>query len=106
MERIIDLIINSFDFGYMFSVNILTYLVIKAIDQINGEDVSVPTWTKRIVAVLCGLLLGGIIYINEGYNNMLLYSFIASLVSWDTIFKPVIKYFKQLDYNKDENIRE
>lgn len=104
MEKIIDLILNSFDFGYMFSVNILTYLVIKSIDQLNGPDKSVPVWLKRIVAVLCGLLLGGIIYVNESYTNVLLYSFIASLVSWDTIFKPVIKYFKNLDYNKNENI--
>lgn len=101
MEKIIDLILNSFDFGYMFSVNILTYLIIKSVDQLNGPDKGVPTWLKRILAVLCGLILGTMIYINEGYSNILLYSFIASLVSWDTIFKPIIKYFKNLDYNEN-----
>ena len=107
MEKIIDLIIASFDFGYMFAVNILTYLVIKTIDQVNGPNKGVPVWLKRIIAVLCGLLLGGIICYYGEYSNVLLYSFIASLISWDTIFKPVIKYFKTLDYNKDEgNIGE
>lgn len=101
MEKIIDLLINSFDFGFMFSVNIFTYLVIKTIDQINGNK-KVPTWSKRIIAVLCGLILGYMIYVNEGYTNKLLYSFIASLVSWDIVFKPIIKYFKNLDYNKNE----
>ena len=104
MEKIIDLLIGSFDFGYMFSVNILTYLVIKTIDQLNGPNKGVPVWLKRIIAVLCGLLLGGMICVNDQYTNVLLYSFIASLVSWDTIFKPIIKYFKELDYNKNENI--
>lgn len=103
MEKIIDLLLNSFDFGYMFSVNILTYLIIKTIDQLNGPDKSVPVWVKRIIAVFCGLLLGGLICINSEYTNTLLYSFIASLISWDTIFKPIVKYFKDLDYNKNED---
>ena len=34
---------------------------------------------------------------------MLLYSFITSLVSWDIIFKPIVKYFKNFDYNKNED---
>lgn len=103
MEKIIDLLLGSFDFGYMLTVNILTYLVIKTIDQLNGSNKGVSTAVKRIIAVICGLLLGGIICYNGQYSNVILYSFIASLVSWDTVFKPVIKYFKNLDYNKDEN---
>ena len=103
MEKIIDLLLGSFDFGYMLTVNILTYLVIKTIDQLNGQNKGVSTAVKRIIAVICGLLLGGIICYNGQYSNVILYSFIASLVSWDTVFKPVVKYFKNLDYNKDEN---
>lgn len=103
IEKIIDLLLGSFDFGYMFSVNILTYLVIKTIDQLNGPNRGVPAWLKRVIAVLCGLLLGGMIVMNGQYSNVLLYSFIASLVSWDTLFKPIVKYFKELDYNKNEN---
>lgn len=103
MEKIIDLIIDSFDLGYMFSVNILTYLVIKLIDQLNGPDKAVPEWQKRVVAIICGLILGGIICYTSGFSTILVYSFIASLVSWDTIFKPIIKYFKNFDYNKNED---
>lgn len=103
MEKIIDLLLGSFDFGYMLTVNILTYLVIKTIDQLNGPNKGVSTAVKRIIAVICGLLLGGIICYYDQFSNVILYSFIASLVSWDTVFKPVVKYFKNLDYNKDEN---
>jgi hypothetical protein len=34
-----------------------------------------------------------------------MYSFILSLVSWDVIFKPLLKYFKNLDYNDNRKLR-
>ena len=105
MEKIFDIIISSFDFGYTLSVNILTYLCIKFIDTINKER-KVPTWLKRIVAAICGITLGGIIVSTSGYDNIILYSFILSLVSWDIIFKPLLKYFKNLDYNDNRKLRE
>jgi hypothetical protein len=43
MEQIINLIVNSFDFGYMFSVNVLAYLLIKVLDTMNGKK-TVPVW--------------------------------------------------------------
>ena len=105
MERIFDIVLSSFDFGYTLSVNILTYLCIKFIDSVNG-DRKVPTWAKRLMAVVCGCILAGIIMATQGYNNVIMYSFILSLVSWDVIFKPLLKYFKNLDYNDNRKLRE
>lgn len=105
MEKIFDILLSSFDFGYTLSVNILTYLCIKFIDSINKEKV-LPTWMKRLIAVICGGTLGGIIINTQGYSNVILYSFILSLVSWDVIFKPLLKYFKNLDYNDNRKLRE
>ena len=96
-EQLTNLLINSFDFGYMFSVNVLTYLIIKIIDCLNG-DKSVPTWLKRTIAVIAGLLLALIIVLMNGFTPSLLYSFILSLVSWDTIFKPLLKFIKGASY--------
>lgn len=96
-EQLTNLLINSFDFGYMFSVNVLTYLIIKIIDYLNG-DKSVPTWLKRTIAVVAGLLLALIIVLMNGFTPSLLYSFILSLVSWDTIFKPLLKFIKGASY--------
>ena len=96
-EQLTNLLINSFDFGYMFSVNVLTYLIIKTIDYLNG-DKSVPTWLKRTIAVISGLILALIIVLMSGFTSSLLYSFILSLVSWDTVFKPVLKYIKGASY--------
>lgn len=97
MEKIFDIVIQSFDLGYTLSVNILTYLCIKCIDSLNKER-KVPTWAKRLVAAICGTVLACIIISTQGYSNIILYSFILSLVSWDVIFKPLLKYFKNLDY--------
>jgi len=103
MEKIFDIVISSFDLGYTVSVNILTYLSIKFIDSLNGQRV-VPTWSKRLIAVLCGIILAGIIVSSQGFSNIILYSFILSLVSWDVIFKPLLKYFKNLDYNDNRKL--
>ena len=103
MEKIFDLLLGSFDFGYSFSVNLLTYLTIKLIDNLNGKK-RVPTYMKRIIAVICGIILGIIVIITQGFSMIIVYSFILSLVSWDAIFKPLLKYYKQLDYFKDGNL--
>ena len=105
MEKIFDIVLSSFDFGYALSVNILTYLCIKLIDSVNG-DKAVPTWAKRIMAVICGVTLGSIIVSTQGFTNVIMYSFILSLVSWDVIFKPLLKYFKNLDYNDNRKLRQ
>lgn len=99
-EQLTNLLLNSFDFGYMLSVNILTYLVIKVTDYLNGDKI-VPTWLKRTIAVICGLIIAGILTATNGFTNSLLYSFILSLVSWDTIFKPLLKLIKGASYKSD-----
>lgn len=102
MEKIVDILLDSFDFSYMLAVNVLTYFVIKTIDSMNGKK-HVPTWAKRIIALICGLILGVIITITSGFSNTLLYSFILSLISWDLIFKPIIKRLKGADYKNKDN---
>lgn len=102
MEKIFDLLLNSFDFGYMIAVNIVTYLIIKIIDELNGEK-AVPVWAKRLTAVGSGLLIVFILYLlQQPITPVFLYSFIASLVSWDIIFKPLLKYYKKLDYKQND----
>lgn len=105
MDRIFDIVLSSFDFGYTLSVNILTYLTIKFIDSMN-QSKPVKRWMKRVIALICGIVLASAIVATQGYSNIILYSFILSLVSWDVIFKPLLKYFKHLDYNDNGKLRE
>ena len=101
INNIITTIISSFDLSYCISVNILTYLIIKIIDELNGKK-DVSTWSKRIV-LLVVIFSTGVLYNLIGCDNkILLNSSILAPVSWSWIIKPICKYFK-IDY-KDFNI--
>lgn len=97
----ITTIISSFDFSYCISVNILTYLIIKLIDSLNGKKV-ISIWSKRIV-LLVVILSTGVLYNKIGCDSkILLNSAILAPVFWSWIIKPICKYFK-IDY-KDINV--
>ena len=87
--KFIEELLSRFDIAYMFAVNVATYLIIKTIDKFNGEKI-VPTWTKRIVAVIVGIIIGLAVTSFGTDKTIILYSFILSLVSWDILFKPIL----------------
>ena len=95
MDKFIDVIINgilsNFDFGFMFIVNVLTYIIIKVIDYFNGDS-KVPTWQKRCVLVISIAAMIGI-YITAGYDNtiMLVNSAILAPVFWSWVVSPILK---------------
>ena len=103
INNIITTVISSFDFAYCISVNILTYLIIKIIDELNGKK-DVSTWSKRIV-LLVVILSTGVLYNLIGCDNkILLNSAILAPVFWSWILKPICKKFK-IDY-KNINLFE
>lgn len=95
MDRFIDVIVDgilsNFDFGFMFIVNVLTYIIIKTIDYFNGDN-KVPTWQKRCVLVISIAVMIGI-YITAGYDNtiMLVNSAILAPVFWSWVVSPILK---------------
>lgn len=104
LEIIIGKLLDSFDFGYMLSVNIATYLIIKLIDSLNGAK-QVPTAFKRIVAVIIGLSIGIVLHLTSTIDiRILIYSFVLSLVSFDVIFKPFLNFLgDKVNYKKFKN---
>lgn len=95
MDKFIDVIVNgilsNFDFGFMFIVNVLTYIIIKTIDYFNGDN-KVPTWQKRCVLVISIVTMAGI-YIAAGYDNtiMLVNSAVLAPVFWSWVVSPILK---------------
>lgn len=95
MDRFIDVIVDgilsNFDFGFMFIVNVLTYIIIKVIDYFNGDN-KVPTWQKRCVLVISIAVMAGI-YIAAGYDNaiMLVNSAVLAPVFWSWVVSPILK---------------
>jgi hypothetical protein len=97
----VELFSTHFDLSFMLCVNVLTYILIKAIDDING-DKSVGTWTKRLVMIIsCFAIAAG--YRAGGYEEtvILINSSVLAPVAWSWIFKPILKKlgvdYKQID---------
>lgn len=91
IDVIVDGILSDFDFGFMFIVNVLTYIIIKVIDYFNGDN-KVPTWQKRCVLVISIATMAGI-YIASGYDNtiMLVNSAVLAPVFWSWVVSPILK---------------
>ena len=101
LEDFIKELLSHFDFAYMFAVNVLTYLLIKAIDSVNGTK-AVSTAVKRLIAVLAGAGIGAVAVKLGSEPATMVYSFILSLVSWDILFKPILnKLNDKINYKKD-----
>ena len=93
MDKLIDIIFDNFDFTYMISINVLTYLIIKVIDYINKEKV-VSTFVKRICLVIAIVVIT-IAYLLIGYDNKLtlINSAILSPVFYSWILRPILVHF-------------
>lgn len=91
IDVIVDGILSNFDFGFMFIVNVLTYIIIKSIDYFNGDN-KVPTWQKRCVLVI-SIFIMAMIYIASGYDNtiMLVNSAVLAPVFWSWVVSPILK---------------
>ena len=101
IEKILDLIISNFDFSYMITINVLTYIIIKALDYIN-KNKNVTTIEKRI-ALLTSIIAVTSCYLLSGYKEyiVLLNSAICAPVFYSWVIRPIlIKFnigYKQYD---------
>ena len=91
IDVIVDGILSNFDFGFMFIVNVLTYIVIKVIDYFNGDN-KVPTWQKRCILII-SIFTMAMIYIASGYDNtiILVNSAVLAPVFWSWVVSPILK---------------
>ena len=89
IEYILNQLLSNFDFGYMFTINVLVYIIVKIIDDHNGNK-KVSTWQKRVV-LLVSIIVMYILYKIDGYTNniILINSSILAPVFWSWILKPI-----------------
>ena len=90
--------LNSFDFAYCITVNVLTYLIINIINSRNG-NIDMKKWSKRIILLLCIVTVGCFYYFTGSDIKLVLNSAIISPVFWSWIIKPICRYFK-IDYKQ------
>lgn len=99
MEQIFSKLIANFDFGYMFVINVFTYIIIKIIDYFNGNK-TVSVLIKRI-CLICAIIMITAIYLIIGYDNKLILvnSAIVAPIAWSWIFRPILNKYN-LGYKK------
>lgn len=101
ISQIINTTIESFDFSFCISVNILTYLIIKLIDELNGSR-KVATWTKRCIMLIVVICISIAYYIIGSNPKLIINSAILAPVFWSWIGKPICNKFN-IDYRKDDD---
>ena len=100
MEEIINQVIANFNFNIMIDINIITYGIIKFIDDIDGNK-DPTTWQMRIVFVIVSIIIGAIyIYYNMDSPAIVFNYCIIAPVSWSWIAKPILNKLG-IDYKKD-----
>ena len=98
INNTIQTTLNSFDFAYCIIVNILTYLIINLINNKNGK-VDMKLLNKRIVLLICIVIVGSVYYFTGSDVKLILNSSIITPVFWSWIMKPICKYFN-IDYKQ------
>lgn len=101
MEQIISQLIANFDFALMLVINVITYGVIKFIDEFNGDKLP-TTWQKRIIFMIIACILG-IIYklVTDISIHIIINSCIVAPVAWSWLAKPIAIKFG-IDYKKNK----
>ena len=96
LSNTIQTTLESFDFAFCITVNVLTYLIIRLINDRNVHK-NLTTWNKRLVLLLVILSMGVLYYVLGNNTKTILNSAILAPVFWSWIMKPICKYFK-VDY--------
>ena len=99
ISQIINTTIESFDFSFCIAVNVLTYFIIKLIDEVNGER-NVGTWTKRLVLLVSIILISFVYHLAGNDLKLIINSSILAPVFWSWIAKPICNKLN-IDYCKD-----
>lgn len=95
-------ILNNFDFGFVISVNIITYAIVKIIESISKKEVKKLFKIIITIIVTIGFDIICIEY-TEMEKQILLNSSVLAPVAWDWVIKPICKLIK-IDYkNLDED---
>ena len=99
MEQIINQLVNNFDFGLIFILNVVTYIIIKFVDEINKEK-TVTTWQKRIIFVCASLVIGCVYYfLSDVKPIVIINSIIIAPIAWSWLAKPIAAKLG-IDYRK------
>lgn len=97
ITNIINNTISSFDIPFCITINIATYLIVNATNEIK-QTTKLTTWNKRVIFLFVSIIIGTIYCLLGSDYRTILNSVILAPVSWSWIFKPICAKLK-IDYN-------
>lgn len=100
-EQLFQYAITNFDFAFVISINVMSYLIITLIGYITKKEVNkaIKIGITIGVSIILFFLYGGITDVNK---EVLLNSSILAPVAWDWVIKPLCKWIK-IDYKQEES---
>lgn len=98
LNEIIQNTLQSFDFAYCITVNILTYLIVQVLSDRRGK-VMLSVWAKRGILVGVIAFTGAAYYMTGTDVKNLINSAILAPVFWSWVMKPICKKLK-IDYKQ------
>lgn len=101
IELILSYISESFDFGYIISINLIVYFIVKAIEYFKKDK---STKFIKVLTTILVTIIMAIIYkfTTDIDNERLINSSILAPVAWDWVIKPFCKLVK-IDYKEKLN---
>lgn len=89
MEQIINQLVRNFDFALMVVINVVTFAIIKAVDELNGDKVP-TTWQKRAIFVAAAVAVALLYSFTTDISvNVIINSCIVAPVAWSWLGKPI-----------------
>lgn len=102
LNNIIETTLNSFNFTYCIVVNLLTYIIIKLVDEARKRKTNI--WIKRAILLFVISSTGAVYYVFNEDVKLILNSAILAPVFWSWLMKPLCKKFK-IDYKDIDYIK-
>ena len=89
MNAVVSELLNNFDCTLIVIINLITFFVIKLIDEFNGNKIP-TTWQKRTVLIIVCVIVGIFYkYTTKDSINVIINSCIVSPIAWSWLAKPV-----------------
>lgn len=97
IETLFTQLISNYDFNLIFSINIISYLIIQLLHKIMFTPKGIKIFITILVSIIMGILYH---FISDNSAEVLVNSIILAPLSWDWVFKPILNKLG-IDYKND-----
>lgn len=98
MEEILSQLISNYNFTFILSINIISYLIIQLFNKNSIAKKGIKILITALVSIAMAILYH---FISDTSTEVLINSAILAPLAWDWVFKPILNKLG-IDYKKDE----